>query len=64
MVIAGKRSVDARLDPRWRVDRYMKRVGMMKKTIDGLAAHDFDAGARAAIERGNAARLFPRLAFA
>ena len=41
---------------------YPFAVGMMKKTIDGLAAHDFDAGTRAAIEYGNAARLFPRLA--
>lgn len=35
-------------------------VGMMKKTIDGLAAHDFTPAARAAIERGNALTLFPR----
>ena len=37
-------------------------VGMMKKTIDGLAAHDFSAQTRAAIARGNALALFPRLA--
>ena len=35
-------------------------VGMMKRTIDGLAAHDFTPAARAAIERGNALALFPR----
>ena len=35
-------------------------VGMMKRTIDGLAAHDFTPPARAAIERGNALALFPR----
>ena len=37
-------------------------VGMMKKTIDGLAEHEFSADARAAIERANALTLFPRLA--
>ena len=36
-------------------------VGMMKKTIDGLAAHDFTPEARTAVERGNALALFPRL---
>lgn len=36
-------------------------VGMMKKTIDGLAAHDFTPEARTALERGNAQALFPRL---
>lgn len=36
-------------------------VGMMKKTIDGLAAHAFTPAARLAIERGNALGLFPRL---
>ncbi|MBL8381725.1 MAG: amidohydrolase [Burkholderiales bacterium] len=41
---------------------YPFAVGMMKKTIDGLAAYDFAPAARAAIERDNAARLFPRLA--
>lgn len=41
---------------------YPFAVGMMKKTIDGLAAHDFTPDARTAIERGNAERLFPRLA--
>lgn len=35
-------------------------VGMMKKTIDGLAAHAFTPEARMAIERGNALALFPR----
>jgi len=34
--------------------------GMMKRTIDGLAEHGFGAGTLAAIERGNALRLFPR----
>lgn len=36
-------------------------VGMMKRTIDGLAAHDFNPATRTAIERGNALSLFPRL---
>jgi hypothetical protein len=34
---------------------------MVKKTIKGLAAHDFTPAARAALERGNAQALFPRL---
>ena len=34
---------------------------MMRKTIGGLAAHDFTPEARAALERGNALALFPRL---
>ncbi len=37
-------------------------VGMMKKTIDGLAAHDFTPEARKAVEHGNALAMFPRLA--
>lgn len=41
---------------------YPFAVGMMKKTLEGLAAHAFAPTARAAIDRGNAAALFPRLA--
>lgn len=36
--------------------------GMMKRTIEGLAAYPFDDATRQAIDRGNALRLFPRLA--
>jgi predicted TIM-barrel fold metal-dependent hydrolase len=41
---------------------YPFAVGMMQKTLEGLAAHDFSPTARRAIDRGNAERLFPRLA--